>query len=156
VGAQGEISHAFAIPEEAGSRIVYGRLQVEGAVRDDRGAYVSSSTAADFVAVDRLVGLRSNRWVYEQSQPAEIEFIVVDSRGAPTADTPVHIDVERLETKAARVKGAGNAYLTRYVDEWVAAGACDDRSSGEPGVCSFVPEAPGSYRLTATITDTRG
>src|SRR5690606_33697290 len=84
------------------------------------------------------------------------DFLVVDSRGAPAPGTEVHIDVERLETKAARVKGAGNAYLTRYVDEWVAAGSCDGPSTGEPGLCTFVPEAPGSYRLTATISDTRG
>ncbi|HLF12525.1 MAG TPA: MG2 domain-containing protein, partial [Gammaproteobacteria bacterium] len=156
VGAQGELVHAFRIPPDVGNQIVYGSLSIEGAVRDDRGKYVASASSADFVAVDRLVGLKSTRWVFRQNEPAEIQYIVVDGRGAPAAGTDVHVDVERLETKAARVKGAGNAYLTEFIEDWIAAGACDGRSTATPQSCNFVPDAPGSYRLTATIQDTLG
>ena len=62
---------------------MHGTLTVEGAVRDDRGKYVASAASADFVAVDRLVGLRSTRWVFQEDQPAEVEYLVVDGRGAP-------------------------------------------------------------------------
>jgi uncharacterized protein YfaS (alpha-2-macroglobulin family) len=156
VGAQGALTHAFAIPADLGNQIVYGRLTVEGAVRDDRGAYVASAAGADFVAVDRLVGLRSRSWVFTEDEPAEIEYLVVDPRGAPAAGTDVRVAIERLETKAARVKGAGNAYLTEFIDEWIPAGSCEGASATAPSSCVFTPEAPGSYRATATIRDTRG
>jgi uncharacterized protein YfaS (alpha-2-macroglobulin family) len=156
VGAQGTMTHSFKLAPDLGNQVVYGTVTVEGAVRDDRGKYVASGASADFVAVNRLVGLRSTRWVYQQGQPAEMEYLVVDSHGAPAAGTDVHIAVERLDTKAARVKGAGNAYLTEFIDEWVAAGSCDGRSGASPLHCAFTPGAPGSYRLTAAIKDTRG
>lgn len=156
VGAQGELTRAFSIPPDAGDRIVYGTLSVEGAVRDDRGRYVAAASSADFVAVDRLVGLKSTRWVFREDERAEVQYLVVDARGEPIAGTHVRIDIRRLETKAARVKGAGNAYLTEFIDDWVEAGSCEGRSTGAPQACTFVPDAPGSYRLTATIDDTRG
>ncbi|HVY66925.1 MAG TPA: alpha-2-macroglobulin family protein [Gammaproteobacteria bacterium] len=156
VDAQGTTTHSFTLAPTLGRQVVYGTLTVEGAVRDDRGKYVASAASADFVAVDRLVGLRSTRWVFQQGQPAEVQYLVVDARGAPAAGTDVHVAIERLDTKAARVKGAGNAYLTEFIDEWVAAGSCDGRSAATAQTCVFTPEAPGSYRLTASIQDSRG
>src|SRR5690606_11383059 len=101
-------------------------------------------------------GLRAGQWVYRQGEPAEIDYLVVDPLGVPVADTNVSIAIERLETRASRVKGAGDAYLTRYVDEWVAAGECEGRPAGSPAACRFTPDAPGAYRLIATIEDTAG
>src|SRR5690606_37819146 len=72
VDADGRIRHAFTIPADAAPRIFHGRLSVEGAVRDDRGRYVASTAGADFVAVDRFVGLRADRWVYRQDGPADV------------------------------------------------------------------------------------
>jgi alpha-2-macroglobulin len=154
--AEGRVVLPFTVPEDLGRQIVHGTLSVEGAVRDDRGRYVASAARADFVAVDRLVGLRSTRWVFAEDEPAQVEYLVVDARGAPVAGTPVHVDIERLETKAARVKGAGNAYLTQFISEWVPAGSCDGVSADAPLACGFVPSLPGSYRATAIVTDTRG
>ena len=136
--------------------MLHGTLSVEGAVRDDRGKYVASAASADFIAVDRLVGLKSKRWVFRQGEPAAVEYLVVDARGVPAAGTDVQVAIERLETKAARVKGAGNAYLTEFIDEWLAAGSCSGRSTEEPLTCTFTPTAPGSYRLTASAQDTEG
>jgi alpha-2-macroglobulin len=156
VDGDGRLRHAFTVPDDAARRIVHGRLEVEGAVRDDRGRYVASSASASFVAVDRLVGLRTSRWVHRQGEPAEVEYLVVDAQGAPAEGSDVSIAIERLETKASRVKGAGNAYLTRYVDEWVAAGTCEGRSTTAPLTCRFTPAAPGVHRLIATIDAPRG
>ncbi|HUQ51133.1 MAG TPA: MG2 domain-containing protein, partial [Gammaproteobacteria bacterium] len=155
VDAQGEARHTFRLGADLGAQVVHGTISVEGAVRDDRGRYVASAASAEFVAVDRLVGLRSTEWVFKEDEPATVQYLVVDGRGAPAAGTAVTIDVERLETKAARVRGAGTAYLTEFIDEWVAAGECGGTSSSAPLNCTFTPEAPGSYRLTATIRDTR-
>ena len=155
VDAQGEVRHAFRLAEDIGNQVVHGTVTVEGAVRDDRGKYVAGSASADFVAVDRLVGLRSTEWVFQEDEPATVQYLVVDGRGAPAAGTSVAIRIERLETKAARVRGAGTAYLTEFVDEWLTAGDCAGVSQDTPVDCTFTPSEPGSYRLTATVRDTR-
>jgi uncharacterized protein YfaS (alpha-2-macroglobulin family) len=155
VDAQGEVRHTFRLDESLGNQIVSGTLHVESAVRDDRGKYVAGAASADFVAVDRLVGLRSTQWVFKEDEPATVRYVVVDGHGVPAAGTSVAIRVERLETKAARVRGAGTAYLTEFVEEWLPAGQCAGVSTVEPLDCTFTPEGPGRYRLTATIRDTR-
>jgi uncharacterized protein YfaS (alpha-2-macroglobulin family) len=155
VDAQGEATQEFVLPADLGNRVVHGTVTVEGSVRDDRGKYVAAAASADFVAVDRLVGLRSSEWVFQEDRPATVQYLVVDARGEPHAGTAVTVTVERLETKAARVRGAGTAYLTEFVDEWLPAGECRGVSTTEPVDCVFTPSEPGSYRLTATIRDTR-
>jgi uncharacterized protein YfaS (alpha-2-macroglobulin family) len=67
----------------------------------------------------------------------------------------VSIRIERLETKAARVRGAGTAYLTEFVDEWFPAGECANTSTAAAQTCTFTPSEPGRYRLAATIRDTQ-
>lgn len=156
VGESGELRHRFEIPPGLGEQLVYGTLSVEGAVRDDRGRYVANSASARFLAVDRLVGLKNSRWTYAEDEPAAIEFVVVDAEGVPTAGTDVEIDIERLDTKAARVKGAGNAYLTEFVNEWVEVASCQRVSAATPGDCEFIPGMPGRYRARARIADTQG
>lgn len=153
LGDNGELQHSFTLP---GEDIVFGRLSVESAVRDDRGKYITASSAADYIAVDRLVGLKHTKWLYEEDETAAVEYIVVDERGTPVANTNVTLKIAHLQTRAAKVKGAGNAYLTNYIDEWVTAGSCAGISETAPVICSFIPEQPGTYRITATIEDTGG
>lgn len=136
--------------------IVYGRLSVESAVRDDRGKYVSSIASADYVGLDRLVGMRKERWVFDEDQEAEVQFITVNERGEPVDDTDVAVAIEHLVTKAARVKGAGNAYVTDFVDSWKSVGECSGRPQSAPLPCSFTPAEPGRYRFVASVTDTKG
>lgn len=156
IGRDGNHRHRFEIPQDIGKEIVYGTLRVESAVRDDRGRYIAGTASARFLAVDRLVGLRNTRWTYVEDQSAAIEFIVVDTGGAPVSGTDVQIEVQRLDTQAARVRGAGNAYLTQFVNTWLDVARCEARSEAAPGVCSFEPETPGRYRATARIRDTHG
>ena len=156
VDAQGEARHAFRLDDTLGAQVVHGTLSVEGAVRDDRGKYVAGAASAEFVAVDRLVGLRSRQWVFKEDEPATVQYVVVDGAGAPAAGTSVTVRIEQLETKAARVRGVGTAYLTEFIDEWLPAGDCSGQSSDAPADCTFTASGPGRYRLTATIRDTRG
>ncbi|MCP4045562.1 MAG: large extracellular alpha-helical protein, partial [Gammaproteobacteria bacterium] len=95
------------------------------------------------------------RWTYEEDKPAEIEYLVVDIKGKPVTGVPVKIQIQRQETKAARVKGAGNAYLTNYVTQWVDAGKCEGLSGVKPSVCRFTPQEPGRYQISATIQDSK-
>lgn len=133
----------------------YGRITFESAVRDDRGKYVASSATADFIGRDRFIGLRNTDWVHDAGKKASVEHLVVDASGQPAAGTDVTIIIEHLVTRAARVKGAGNAYLTQYSTEWVEVDKCSQISTTKALSCDFVPESPGSYRFTANIKDSQ-
>ncbi len=137
---------------------VHGRLEVESGVRDDRGKQVAGRTTARYHGRDRYVGILQPDWVLEVGKPATVEARVLDARtDSVEGGVPVVAVVEYLETKAARVKGAGNAYLTQYSHTWLEVTRCAaDSTPEQPTRCSFVPERPGSYRMTATITDRAG
>ena len=153
VGKQGELETTFAMPD---SSVYFGRLTIESAVRDDRGKYIASSASADYVGRDRFVGLKNTRWVHEAGKDAEFETLVVDSRGQPVAGSKVSVDINHYVTRAARVKGAGNAYVTQYSSEWVKVGSCEVESSEKAEACRFTPEQPGRYQMIARILDSKG
>ncbi len=148
-------SHS-ALVELGESKIVYGQLRAESAVRDDRGKYVTARSYADYSAVSRLVGLRKDDWLFRQGEPASVSYLVVNEHGQPVGDTGVELRVQRQERKLARVRGAGNAYLPRFTNEWVAAGECSGTPLGKPLVCTFTPSRVGTYRITAAVEDSRG
>ncbi|HEU5047174.1 MAG TPA: MG2 domain-containing protein [Rickettsiales bacterium] len=150
---KGELQESFSVGDP---HIVYGSLNVESAVQDDRGKYISASTHADYTGVDRLVGLRSTEWLYQTGKPARVQYIVVDDHGVPAKGTAAHITVEHEESKAARVKSAGNAYLTEYHNSWEQVAECQGTSASAAEDCIFTPKAAGSYRVSATIKDTKG
>ena len=151
LGKAGELKESFVLEDEP---VVYGHLIAESAVRDDRGKYIAASSRADYIGVDRLVGLKQTAWLYEEDKPAEIQYIVVDPKGQPKGGTSVHLQIEHLQTKAAKVKGAGNAYLTRYSETWIPVSSCETVSTEAPQTCSFTPKDPGTYKITAKIEDT--
>lgn len=153
VDNNGELKTAFTLPA---TNIYYGRLSVETAVQDDRGKYIAATSSADYVSRDRFVGLKSPQWVYEAKKPATIQYIVVDERGAPVKGVDVAIDIEREVTTAAKVKGAGNAYVTNFTTEWVKETECKGASQDADADCTFTPQSSGSYRAVATVSDTRG
>jgi alpha-2-macroglobulin len=153
VNNKGELALTFTT---GAPKIVYGKLLVESAVADDRGKYVTSQAHADFLGVDRLVGLYSKDWLLTVGTPADIQYVVVDERGKPASATDVALKIEHEVTKSARVKGAGNAYLTEYHIEWEAAGTCNGVSEAVPLTCTFTPAKSGSYRAVAAIKDSKG
>ncbi|MGM0422288.1 MAG: alpha-2-macroglobulin family protein [Pseudomonadota bacterium] len=153
VNDQGEALQSFRLSKQP---IVYGRLNVETAVRDDRGKYIAARSSADYISVDRLVGLKKTKWLYNAGEPADIKYLVVDTKGAPTPGTEVDLDITYLDTKAAKVKGAGNTYVTKFTDEWVDVDSCTGSPAETPETCSFTPEKPGTYKVTAKIKDTEG
>ncbi len=153
VDSSGNMLSRFTLSENP---IIYGNLVVESAVRDDRGKYIAGRATAEYAARDRLVGIRSTAWILHEDRPATVDLLVVDQLGQPVSGIPIHVKVERRETKAARVKGAGNAYLTQYTHQWVPVSACELPSTLEPVSCQYTPQDPGSYRISADIIDSRG
>lgn len=150
---KGELTHEVTLPE---SDVVYGTMRVESAVQDDRGKYIATQSQAQYVGVDRLVGLQSKEWLYPTKKEAAIETLVVDAQGKPVGGTQVAITVEREVTQSARVKGAGNAYLTQYSTEWEKESSCTLTPDAKPLPCKFTPKEAGTYRVIATISDTKG
>ncbi|HEY1773003.1 MAG TPA: alpha-2-macroglobulin family protein [Gammaproteobacteria bacterium] len=153
VDGQGVLKTGFQL-QDAG--IYYGKLLVEGDVRDERGKYIAAVTRADYLGRDRFVGLRMNQWMLNAQQAASVQYVVVDGAGKPMVGTEVDIAVERMDLKASRVKGPGDAYLTQYSRDWAAAGGCKATSTAQPAACQFTPPQPGSYRIRATIKDSHG
>lgn len=150
---RGSLVTSITIPE---TDIYYGRLEIESAVRDDRGKYITGRASAEYASRNRFVGLRSNTWLFKESELAAIDVIVVDNKGKPVKDETVKIKVEHQETTAARVKGAGNAYLTKLNTEWVEQESKRIKSGKEAVEFNFIPEHSGLYRITATAKDSKG
>ncbi|MFK8068842.1 MAG: alpha-2-macroglobulin [Gammaproteobacteria bacterium] len=149
---KGDLETTFDLIDK---NIIYGTLRVESRVQDDRGKNVANLSTAKFFARDQLVGLKNSQWVYQEDQPAEINYMVVDQKGNPIANTAVSLIIERQETNAARVKSAGNAYTTRYITEWVPTAFCTGVSSIELAACVFTPGEAGYYRIKANIKDSQ-
>jgi len=156
VDDNGRFARSFSLPADLGRTMSFARLRVEAAVRDDRGRYVAGTATALVHAVDRIVGLRSTAWIFREDEPAVVDTLVVDTSGNPAAGTAIAIRIDRRETRATRVRGAGNAFLTETIDEWVPVATCDLVSTNAPVPCEFVPDEAGRYRITAGIVDTAG
>lgn len=139
----------------ADGAVRYGQLVIEGSVEDDRGRSLAARSAIPYHGRDRYIGLRYDGWVLRAGTPAEIEALVVDAQGRPQRGTPYYVKVERRETRGARVKGAGNAYVTRYSQAWARVATCKGRSSADGMVCAFTPDAAGEYRVRALVRDTQ-
>lgn len=152
--AQGSYAGRFTIPVQ--DKLVHGRLVVESAVRDDRGAYVSSYASADYAGVGRLVGLRLGQWAMEKDKPFTVESVVSSIEGDFVSGVPIDLTVERSERKVARVRGPGNAYLTETSESWVKTGGCALVSAAKPVKCEITPEISGAYRVVAQVADEQG
>jgi len=149
--AQGQLQQQVKLPE---SDIAYGRLTADATVQDDRGRSIGAQARIPYFGRDRYAGVRWSGWMLRQGQQNTIDAIVVDHEGQPLKGVPYYVKVERRETKGARVKGAGNAYITRYVQSWKRVATCQGRSRREGMACRFTPDAAGEFRLTVMTRDT--
>jgi len=159
---KGQLQTTFTL-SKALKGVLHGQLMVESAVRDDRGKNIAHSAVATYVGRDRFVGLKETSWLLTAGEIAQVKLTVVNAQGNLVTDTPITVNIERLETKAARVKSAGNAYVTHYEHQWVPAGQCQEGATitaqtkaDAIQTCHFVPKKSGSYKLTAKIQDSKG
>lgn len=136
-------------------KTTFGTLSVESAVQDERGKYVVSHTRANYFGVDRFLGWHPKQWLFTTGKPAQIDYVVVDTKGNPAANTKVNIVIEHEVNKAARVKTAGNVYGAEYQQSWEKVAECQNTSQTQPLTCEFTPSKAGNYRLTATLNDTK-
>lgn len=148
--AEGEWVAEFAAHSEG---VLFGSLEVESAVRDDRGRNVASRASLVYAARDRFVGVHFDGWLLRAGGPATWQALVTDELGQLVAGVPIEMIVERRVTHAARVRGAGNAYLTQYEHRFEPVERCAVVSGDGPVACPFTPTSAGGYRLTASIGD---
>ena len=153
VDRQGELASSFVLPDEP---LVRANLIVESAVRDDRGKYVAGSARAGYFGRDRFIGIHYDGWLLEAGEPTEVRAIVLDTEDAVVPGVDITFRIQRRETTASRVKGAGNAYVTQYNHRWVDVETCTVASADDPVPCAFTPDRPGRYNLSASIVDTKG
>jgi uncharacterized protein YfaS (alpha-2-macroglobulin family) len=151
--ASGNNSSTVTIPE---SEISYGTIIVESAVKDDRGKYVANAAKAKFFGRDRFAGVAQPDWLLTAGKAAIANGIVVGENGKPAVGVPFTLEAAYQETKAARVKSAGNVYVTKYERQWISIATCQVTSQATPVSCAFTPTKPGEYRITAKVLDTKG
>ena len=135
--------------------VLFGDLVLEAAVQDDRGASIVAQSRIPYFGRDRYIGIDYQGWA-QTGTPTTIETMVVDRDGKPRAGAPYYVKVERKITKGARVKGAGNAYITRYTQQWQRVATCKGRSHADGDHCRFTPDAAGELRATAMTQDSHG
>lgn len=153
VDDKGELVTRFQL---ADADMLSARLEVESAIRDERGKYVANRSTAEYRGRDRFVGLRTDRWTFEEGKPASIQYMVVDKNGRVISGVPVSISAGDEVVSAARVKGAGDAYLTSYAPQWESEASCSGTSAKGPQNCTFTPSRPGLYSIVARIQDSKG
>jgi uncharacterized protein YfaS (alpha-2-macroglobulin family) len=151
--SRGDLVTNFMLPKV---EIPYGSLVVESAVRDDRGKHVVNVSTAKFIGRDRFVGIAHAGWLLTAGKEATFQGLVVNEAGEPLPNAPFSMKVEYKDTKASRVKSAGNVYVTKYENTWVEVATCKVTSAATPVSCAFTPARPGEYRLTTSIIDTKG
>jgi alpha-2-macroglobulin len=147
--SKGEYELKQNIPEQPA---FYGKLLIEGKIKDDRGKSVAANKTLEYIGGDRLVGLKQKQWVYAIKKPLEIEVIVVDEKGTPVSGI-VDLKVEKKDTSIAKVKSAGAAYKTNANHEWLSVTQTTLESTGQPVTYHFIPEEAGTYKITARTKD---
>lgn len=151
--SQGILASSFTI---ADTPVWYGQMTVETAVSDDRGKSIAGRIAVPCFGRDRFVGILQPDWTLQQGTSATLRLAVVDREGKIVPGVPISVATEYQKTWAARVKGAGQDYLTEYEHSWEKEEELQATSAGGPVELRFTPRHAGRLRLTATIADSRG
>lgn len=150
---KGVIASSFNIAETS---VWYGKLTVESSVQDDRGKSIANRISAPCFGRDRFVGILQQDWTLQQGREAEVQLVVVDRDGRIVPGVPVTVKTEYEKTMGARVKGAGDEYLTEYEHTWEIEQELNGVSGDGPLKLAFTPAHAGSLRLTAVIEDSQG
>ena len=150
---KGAMASSFTIAE---TPVWFGQLTVESSVQDDRGKSIANRTSTPCYGRDRYVGVLQEDWTLQENKPAKVRLVVVDREGKIVSGVPITIKTEYEKTMGARVKGAGEDYLTEYEHTWEAEQQLSGTSGNEALELEFIPQHAGSLRLTAVIEDTQG
>ncbi len=119
----------------------------EATVMDvNRQAWASATTLLVHPA-NLYIGLRSERYFVSRGTPLRVDFIVTDLDGNPIPGRPVEVKAARMEWKFRE-----GEWREEEADPQV----CSMNSALEPLTCTFETNIGGSYKITATVTDSLG
>lgn len=137
-------------------KIKYGRVKIESAIQDDRGKNIAATTSALYSASDRWVGIKKDQWFHRTGEQAEFQIMVVDNAGEIVSGEKVEVDIQQRKATDVKVKGPGNAYVSKQHWSWVDVANCKLVSARTPNTCMFEPEEPGRIRVIARVEDSSG
>ncbi len=149
---QGQAQVSFDLPEPENG-IVSASLIAQTLMEDERGKAVVSRSRASYLAVDRLVGLKAHKWVYQVGQPVSLDAIVINPEGSLIEGTVINVRIDR-ELPQRNSKHRLND--TSEHEGWEEVSRCNLTSALTKSACLFNAEHAGRHRATATIKDTQG
>ena len=143
------------------SDLLFGKLIMESAVRDERGKYVTEVATAKYSSRDRFVGLKpkdgdSSGGICNKDELCESKILVVNATGKPTTDITVSINVEHSEIIYPAPSPGVNLAHSSELEKWKGVEAHTVKSDNKPLEYSFIPKKAGRYRVTASIKDSKG
>jgi alpha-2-macroglobulin len=136
--------------------IVYGRLVIQAAVESARGTWVADRAQGIWAARNRFVGLKLDDWLLRAGQPFNVHFLVADPEGRTVAGTPVHVLLQRQKLNVIDTANGTGGFTPQQSETWVDEGHCTAISAHAPGQCRLTPKRAGTYRIVASVADTRG
>lgn len=150
----GDAKTQIALP--AKTDITYGQLQLEAAVESVRGTHVAAHANVIYTARDRFVGVRTDSWLQTAQKSFKVQYLVVDVDGKPQSGSALTLQLQRAVVTSTQVKNAAGDFDGEEHTTWSTEDQCQAVSTTAPATCSLTPKHPGSYRILASVTDTRG
>lgn len=151
LGDKGEYEIEYQVNEVSS----YGRLFIESAVKDDRGKFISSMTSAEYFGDDKFFGGKLDKWIYQVGDTINFESLVIDPNSEIIKDLEIETLIKYEEVKSVKVKGSGNAFVTRNEASWVEVDKCTEKTKTQISSCSFKVEKSGRYSLESRVKGTR-
>ncbi len=136
--------------------LLFGKLIMESAVRDERGKYVSELTSAKYSSRDRFAGLKSKDGRNYKDELCKSEILIVDATGKPIPDIPVSMNLEHREIVYPEPRPGINLAHSSELEKWTGVESHTVRSGNKPFEYSFILKEAGQYRVTASIKDSKG
>lgn len=149
---QGQAQVSFELPKlESG--VVSADIVAQTLMEDERGKAIVSRSRASYLAFDRLVGLKAQKWVYQVGQQVALDTIVINPEGALIKDTEINI---RIDRESSEGNDAHDFEDDSTQEDWVEVSRCNLTSTLTKSECKFTAKHAGRHRATATIKDTQG
>jgi len=122
-------------------------IKAEASVMDVNRQAWNAATSLLVHPAELYVGIRSERLFVQREQPLKIQAIVTDLDGKPVPGV-------KIAMRAARLEWQFKAGEWKEVETVVQ--PCTVTSAREPVTCTFETPEGGTYRIVATIADSKG
>ena len=150
--AQGKAQILFELPELENG-VVSASLIAQTLMEDERGKAIVSRSRASYLSVDRLVGLKAQKWVYQVGQQVTLDTLVIDPQGSLIEGVEINVRIDRESPEEADAHGFEDGLKHQ---DWVEVSRCNLTSALTKSNCQFTAKHAGRHRATATIKDTQG